>query len=209
MDWLLDPNVAYTLLVLTLLSITLAVLIPGTGAVEVMALVLTVLSGYTLLNLPMRLWALGLLGLGLLTFIWPIWVRRGQRFWIWISLAALVVGSAFLFALPGRLIAVHPAVLAANVLLLGGYFWFGVHRGLEALQAQPKVSHLEQLIGQIGETRTPVHHSGSVYVEGELWSARSTTPIPSGQRVRVIGRKGLTLLVEPAEASEPSTAQDA
>jgi membrane-bound serine protease (ClpP class) len=39
---------------------------------------------------------------------------------------------------------------------------------------------------------------GEVVVWGERWRARATGPLQSGQVIRVIGRDGLTLVVEPA-----------
>jgi membrane-bound ClpP family serine protease len=52
------------------------------------------------------------------------------------------------------------------------------------------------LIGQVGETRTRVHHEGTVQLQGELWSARSQKPIPAGRKVQVTGREGFVLIVE-------------
>jgi membrane protein implicated in regulation of membrane protease activity len=45
--------------------------------------------------------------------------------------------------------------------------------------------------------RTALDPVGSVYVGGELWSARSETALPVGIPVRVRGREGLVLLVDP------------
>ncbi len=39
---------------------------------------------------------------------------------------------------------------------------------------------------------------GEVMVQGERWRARAAGPLRSGQVIRVVGRDGLTLLVEPA-----------
>jgi membrane-bound serine protease (ClpP class) len=38
---------------------------------------------------------------------------------------------------------------------------------------------------------------GGVVVWGEQWRARAKAPLYSGQPIRVIGREGLTLQVEP------------
>ena len=38
---------------------------------------------------------------------------------------------------------------------------------------------------------------GSVRVHGEIWSARSKRPLQVNDTVRVVGREGLTLIVEP------------
>jgi len=46
-----------------------------------------------------------------------------------------------------------------------------------------------------------VYLDGTVYVGGEEWTARSQDPIPAGMPVRVIGRDGLVVVVEPVEKS--------
>ena len=63
---------------------------------------------------------------------------------------------------------------------------------------RPVATGAEQLIGARGTAVAGFPGSGSVHLHGEVWSARSTDPIPSGTPIRVIGRDGLTLLVEPS-----------
>ena len=66
---------------------------------------------------------------------------------------------------------------------------------MEARETVP--SHdLESIIGSIGEAKSAIHTEGSVYADGELWTARSEQRILSGSRVRVIGREGFILEVE-------------
>jgi membrane protein implicated in regulation of membrane protease activity len=47
---------------------------------------------------------------------------------------------------------------------------------------------------------------GSIFIDGELWGARPTegTELPDEGRVRVVGRDGMTLIVEPVDATAPS-----
>ena len=45
----------------------------------------------------------------------------------------------------------------------------------------------------------PAGGEGFVFVEGEYWRARSHKPVKKGQRVRVVGKDGPVLLVEPLE----------
>ncbi len=204
MTFLSDPNVAYLLLVLTVFFATLAVLVPGTGGLEVVTLFLALLSGYALLQLPVNLWALALLGVaGLAAAKGLSSPKRGGR---WLGLAGLgfLLGSVFLFSLPGRPVGVHPALALTATLLLGLYLWFGLRKGLEAWRQKPKVQDLERLIGQVGEARTAIAPQGTIYVAGETWSARSRVPIPAGQKVRVVERQGLTLIVEPCPPSPAS-----
>ncbi len=46
-----------------------------------------------------------------------------------------------------------------------------------------------------GEARTEIYNGGSVQVASALWSARSDERIPTGSKVRVVSRSGLTLTV--------------
>jgi membrane-bound serine protease (ClpP class) len=55
----------------------------------------------------------------------------------------------------------------------------------------------ETLIGTSAEVVLACRPVGQVRVQGELWRARSVRGADAGQRVRVSGRDGLTLLVEP------------
>ncbi len=204
MSFLLDPNFAYVLLVLTIFLATLAVLVPGTGLLEAATLVVGALAGYAALNLPVNLWALAALGVGLAALIATLFIRRGQWLGLLISAGGLIGGSLFLFQAPTGGLAVHPILAFAASSLLGLYFWFGVRAGIRAWREQPPAHSLERVVGQIGEARTDIHREGTVYVAGEAWSARSPHLIPAGTRVRVIGREGFILLVEPAEEQPPS-----
>jgi membrane-bound serine protease (ClpP class) len=66
---------------------------------------------------------------------------------------------------------------------------------MEATTARP-THDLSGLIGQVGEARTRINDEGSVFVAGELWSARSDEPIPAGSSIRVLRREGFILVVE-------------
>ena len=63
----------------------------------------------------------------------------------------------------------------------------------------PKVG-AETLIGTTGRVVTDCRPTGTVRVHGEVWQARCDTGAAVGQRVRIVGRDRLTLLVEPLEA---------
>jgi membrane-bound serine protease (ClpP class) len=57
----------------------------------------------------------------------------------------------------------------------------------------------EAMIGEIGVARTNIDGDGKVFVVGELWNARGTSPIASGAKVRVREVDGLRVIVEPAD----------
>jgi membrane-bound ClpP family serine protease len=61
---------------------------------------------------------------------------------------------------------------------------------------RPKVG-VETLLGAHGRTVTPCRPEGRVRVRGEDWRARSEAGVDADSPVRVVERRGATLLVEP------------
>jgi membrane-bound ClpP family serine protease len=198
---LYNPNVAYLLLVGGLILVITALFSPGTGILELSALVALVLGGVMMFNLgvEINLWALALLILGVIPFI--LAVRRSRKLiFLGIAIVAFVVGSAYLFQgekwwQPG----VDPLLALVVSLAAGGYIWIATTKVLEADQTRP-THDLGALIGALGEAKTPILNEGTVQVQGELWSAQSQTPIPDGAPIRVVGREGFILEVTQVDA---------
>jgi len=200
MELLLDPNVAYLMLAGGLMLAVLALLSPGTGLLEVGAFLILILAGWSIYNLPINAWALLVLISGAGLFIAAIRTARRRSF-LAISILALVVGSAFLFrASEIWTPAVNPLLALIVSSLSAGYFWIVAHKVLEAEYSRP-AHDLNILIGSLGEAKTEIFAEGTVYVDGELWSAHSQVSIPAGAQIKVIARQGLQLEVEPLTPS--------
>jgi membrane-bound serine protease (ClpP class) len=54
----------------------------------------------------------------------------------------------------------------------------------------------EALIDAVGSVLTPCHPIGQVLVVGERWEARCAEGADPGEKVRVVGIEGLTLIVK-------------
>lgn len=202
MDILLEPNVAYLLLVAGFFLALMAVLSPGTGFLELGAVFALLLAGYAVYNTPINFWALGILILGVIPFFLAVRKSR-QTAYLVIAIAALVVGSVFLFRSPEGGAAVNPVLALLVSTLVAGYFWIATRKFLEADQARP-THDLGALIGLTGEAKSAILDEGSVQVAGELWSATSAQPVATGERVRVVGREGFVLRVEKLKESQES-----
>lgn len=193
-DFLLDPNIAYLILVGAALLTMMAVLNPGTGLLEIFALFMWLISGYIIFNMPINFWALGLMLLGVVLFLLSL--RKFKNLvYLGLSIAAVIVGSIFLFDQPGWQPAVNPVLAVVVSIFVAGFVWVVAQKTLEADRMRP-AHDLEALIGAIGEAETAIGDEGSVQVAGELWSAKSDQAIPEGSQVRVVGREGFYLKVE-------------
>ncbi|MBN2501445.1 MAG: hypothetical protein JXB38_11750 [Anaerolineales bacterium] len=201
MDMLLNPNIAYLAIVAAFMLGIFAVVTPGSGLLEIGALAAFVFAGWQMLNLEVNWWALVVLVLGVFPFLLALRKTRRMLF-LGISIFALIVGSAFMFRgevwyLP----AVNPVLAVITSALAGGFVWFMTVKILEA-EATTPTHDLGVLIGAVGAARTDVHHEGTVYVNGEDWSARSIEPIAHDSYVRVLGREGFVLDVEAVDEKE-------
>ena len=194
MDFLLDPNVAYLVLLAGALFSLMAIVTPGTGLLETAAVVLLAMAGYAVYNLRFSWWALVMVVLSIVPFIYAIQRPRREAF-LAVAVLLLVVGSVFIFAEEDGGPAVDPLVAVAASAGVGGFLWIAVRKSMQAMHARP-AHDLGALRGQLGESRTAVGEAGSVQVAGELWSARSDRTIASGRPVRVVGRDGFVLIVE-------------
>jgi membrane-bound serine protease (ClpP class) len=194
--WL--PNVFYICLVVGLWVTAMALVSPGTGVLEVLALLLLGGAAVGILTWPVNGLAFVPLILGAVAFVVAFLRRKQASAWLLAAAILFSLGSIFLFEDPDGGPAVQPVLAIVLSAVTVVFFWLGVRRGMEAQLAAPAVA-AQTVVGQIGEARTPVHRDGMVYAGGELWSARSEQPIPQGGRVRVVRLDGLVVEVEPVE----------
>jgi membrane-bound serine protease (ClpP class) len=193
MDFLLNPNVAYVILLAGVFMAFLAVITPGTGLLEIGAVFCFLLAGYAVYNLSINAWALMILFLSIIPYVYSV-QKRGRLIFLGISILMVVVGSVFLFDSEDRWFSVNPFLALIFSSLITISLWAVIRKAIEAISSRP--THDLDLIGQVGEAKSVIHQDGNIYVAGELWSARSNGEIPAGSQVRVLQRDGFTLVVE-------------
>jgi len=194
-DILINPNVAYLLLVIGFVMAGMAIVSPGTGVLEIGALFALLLAGWQVYVLGVNLWALVVMLLGIAPFVLAV-RRKGNRIYLGLSFLALIIGSWFLFPTePWWRSAINPWLFIIASALTIGFLWVVTTKVVEAESVRP--SHdLNALVGELGEAKTAISNEGSVQIFGELWTARSKEPIPQGSQVHVVGREGFVLIVE-------------
>jgi membrane-bound serine protease (ClpP class) len=114
------------------------------------------------------------------------------------GLVSFVLGSIMLMntGVPGYAVNLGViggiAVCAAGLLVLVVWLVFRSRRSLQVTGDDAMRSDIAELLEPVGE-----NNETWVLVRGERWRARCATALPGGARVRVVGREGLLLQVEP------------
>ena len=200
MSFLMDPNISYLILVGGFVMAVLALFAPGTGLLEVGASLAIMLAAYSVVNLSFNWWAPIILVLGVFPFLLAL--RRSRNLvYLVISIAAMVAGTVFMLKTPDGRLAIDPILASIVSVLVAGFMWIIAIKSLDAMKMKP-FTHPDMLVNQIGKTRTEVFHNGTVYVQSEEWSAKSSTPIAVGKPVKVLRQDGFTLIVEPLSEEE-------
>jgi membrane protein implicated in regulation of membrane protease activity len=101
---------------------------------------------------------------------------------------AAVVLAVFVVPHPWGLVLVAAAGVAE---LAESWFWIRFSRRRRVRAGA------ETLIGATAQVASDCRPMGQVRVQGELWRARCEHGAGVGEAVRIVGRDGLTLLVEP------------
>ena len=200
MNFILIPNVAFVLLVLALLVTIFALLAPGSGVLEILALILLFIVGYLVANLQVNAWAIALVLIGIISLI-ALFRRKIHWFFITGSLAVLVVGMIFVFRGENSILGVNPVLAVIGTFGLAAFIWI-ISRNISTASHQEPYSDPDRLVDMIGSATTDISKEGSVYVNGENWSAISDEPIAMGSQVRVVRRNGLVLKVEVVKETE-------
>lgn len=78
---------------------------------------------------------------------------------------------------------------------VGALVIFFLYKAIDILKKKPQNSFLGQIA--IAMDDFGLENEGFVRFHGEYWKAQSKERIVSGQRVKIVNRKGLLLYVEP------------
>src|SRR5215216_8031584 len=122
MDFLLDPNISYLFLIGGVFLAMLALAAPGTGLLEIAAFFCIVLAGYAVYNLSFNWWAMVLLALSIVPFVYTL--RKPKReFYLALSILLLITGSVFVFPSTSDSTAVNPLIAIVSSALVFGFLW--------------------------------------------------------------------------------------
>lgn len=193
-----EPNIAYLLLSIAFLALWAELANPGAilpGIVGVLALLLAL---FGLGNLPFNYAGLLLIGFAFVLFLAEVWVTSHGMLAIG-GVVSLLLGSLMLMSGNPAYFTVSPWLIGVVVVSFTGFFVFMVMAVIRG-HRRPVATGREALVGMLGTARTELAPEGTVYVAGEMWTARTEEPpIPEGATVRVTSVDGLRLWVRRVE----------
>jgi membrane-bound serine protease (ClpP class) len=193
LDTLINPNILTLLFLAGLAGIGYEIFHPGVvlpGALGLVALI-TALFGFSVLPVNWAGFILLLAGVALLVL--DVHVTSHGALTV-AGLIAMAVGAIFLFQnAPSPYHTSTPLVVTIAV-VLGAVWAFAVGKAWQVRHKPVEVAP-EMIAGAVGEVR----REGLVFVNGELWQARTAggEQLRPGEKVRVESLDGLVLTVRP------------
>jgi len=203
-----DPTIAYILLMLGLAGLYFEFSTPGAILPGVLGGISLILAFYAFQTLPINYAGLLLILLSIVLFLAEVKVASHGVLAAG-GILSMVLGSLMLIKSSEPFMRISLSAILLTTAATSAFFIFIVTIGLKA-QRQRTTTGIEGLIGQVGTARTPLRPEGSVFIGGELWSARCDDGAGPGEKVRVLEVKGLTLVVakEAAVEAHASAAHD-
>ncbi|MGF1580319.1 MAG: nodulation protein NfeD [Gemmataceae bacterium] len=197
---LANPNVAFLLLILGVYGLLFELYTPGWGVGGTLGVICLVLGFFALAILPVSYVGIGLIAIALAMFIAEAFVT---------SFGFLTLGGIICMVLGGLMLVESPigfqrvsVWVVVPVAVATGAIMFFLLGSIVRTHSQRTQTGSEGMIGNEAISldefeRDAEGYVGIVRIHGELWSARSHKTVSRGQKVVVVERQGLRLVVTP------------
>ena len=191
-----NPNIAYILMMIGLAGLYFELSHPGAIFPGVVGAISLILAFFAFQTLPVNYAGLLLIGLAIILFIAEVKVTSYGLLSI-AGLISLALGSIMLFENVG----VSLKLMMPTIVLVGGFFIGIAFLAFRAYKRSPKGGK-EGLIGETGIAEETIDPKGLIFAHGEYWKATSKEVVEKGEKVRIIGSRGLELIVEKEKETE-------
>lgn len=192
---LAHPNIAYILLSLGVLGLTIEMWSPGAVLPGVVGGISLLLAFFTFQVLPVNYAGVLLILFGLVLLVLEIKVASFGVLGAG-GLISLLLGSMILIDAPTPELRVSLGLIIPVVVALSAILLFLVRLAV-ASQRRPSVTGVSGMLGATGTALTAIAAGGEgrVSARGEIWSARSADAVAAGDTVLICGVDGLVLAV--------------
>ena len=205
---LAHPQIAYLLLTLGMLGLTVEFWSPGAIFPGVAGGICLLLAFFAFQVLPISYAGVALILFGIVLLILEVKVTS---FGVLAAggILSLVLGSMMLIDSPLPELQIGLRLILPITITVSAIMLFLVRLGVQA-QRVPSVTGSSGMLDEVGRALTAIEPGGvgRVQTHGEIWTATASEPVAAGQSVVVTGLRGLTLTVRPtASVRESSTSR--
>ncbi len=192
-----DPNIAYVLMTIGTIGLIAELYSPGAILPGVVGAISLILAFYSLQSLPVNYAGALLFILGIVMLMLEITVTSYGLLAIG-GVTAMILGSLFLINQDFPYYQISWSVMVPVLALAVGVTWLVVQYSVQALRKRTLTGR-EGMVGLIGSAKTDLGPHGKIFVQGEIWNAVSSSPVPEGQPIQITHLEGLTAHVKPVE----------
>lgn len=205
---LAHPQVAYLLLTLGTLGLTIELWSPGAILPGIAGGICLLLAFFAFQILPVSYAGVMLILFGLALLILEVKVTSFGLLAVG-GVVSLFLGSIMLIDSPLPELQIGLRLIVPVTVGISGIVLFLVNLAVRA-QRTRSVTGTSGMLDELGEALSAIEPGGTgrVRAHGEIWSATAHQPIRAGERVRVTAVNGLLLTVAP-EARHPSAPLEA
>jgi membrane-bound serine protease (ClpP class) len=192
------PQVAYLLLTLGTLGLTIELWSPGAILPGIAGGICLLLAFFAFQVLPVSYAGVLLILFGLVLLVLEVKVASFGVLAVG-GIVSLLFGSMMLIDSPLPELQIGLRLIVPITLAIACVLLFLVRLGVQSQQAEP-VTGPSGMIGELGYVLRTIdpEGAGEVRAHGEIWTAAAAERIEAGARVRVTGISGLVLQVVPA-----------
>jgi membrane-bound serine protease (ClpP class) len=190
-----DPNIAYLLMLLGVYGLIFELMNPGMVLPGIVGVISLLVALFALNLLPVDYAGAGLVLLGIALMVAEAFIGTFGVLGIG-GVVSFIFGSVMMFHGNAPGFGLSISVVVASAVFSAGFFLLVLAMLLRA-RRRPIVTGGEALIGAEGEAVAWEGAAGRVRVKGEIWQARAGHPLQPGASIKVVGRDGLVLTVEP------------
>jgi len=209
LETLSNPQIAFILLMVGMYGLIFGFMSPGTYVPEMIGAICLILSLYGMGLFEVNMFGVLLIFIAVILFIaealtptFGILTTGGA---VCLIIGALILPKEpFLFNpqsewFEGFLLTIIGVVVATAV-----FFFFAIGAVLKARKRRVQVG-AEELIGKVTRAETKINEDkGTIKIRGEIWNARTLDEetIKEREKVEIVDREGLTLIVKRKEREE-------
>lgn len=196
-----DPIISNLLVGVGLLALILGLSTPGWGA-EIFGVVMLLL-GLLGQGFNVNYAALALMGIGAALLIYELYTPGHGILGVG-GIILLGLGTSFFITRPPGPLLINPGyfqsflqILIPSYALAAGFFGVLIYKFAKVRKMKSRIEKYPSGVGRAVDNLEP-NKEGYVNVGGEYWKAKSSSRIKSGEHVKVVGKGGGMLIVEPA-----------